>query len=312
MDNRVVVIGGGIAGIQACLDLAEAGSKVTLVERTPSIGGKMAALDKNFPTLDCSICIEAPKISEVIQNENIEVLPLAEVTGVEGSAGAFTVTIDQGARYVTDECTRCDDCVPPCPQILPNEFDVGVGARKAIYTPFEQAEPGAYTIDIDACLNEPPNYLPCGLCVEACLPKCIDFNMKAVTRHVREAAAIIVTTGFDLFDPRNLPEYGYGEHPDILTSMEFERLLNAAGPTAGEVVKPSDGTQPERLLFVLCVGSRDQRFCHYCSRVCCMYSIKEAVQAVDHGIEDVTVLYMDIRAYGKGFDDFFHRTQEEG
>ncbi|MFQ5908011.1 MAG: hydrogenase iron-sulfur subunit [Thermoplasmata archaeon] len=312
MENRVVVIGGGIAGIQACLDLADAGCRVTLVERTPSIGGKMAALDKNFPTLDCSICIEAPKISEVIQNENIEVLPLAEVTEVEGSAGAFTVTIDQAARYVTDECTRCDDCVPVCPQILPNEFDVGVGARKAIYTPFEQAEPGAYTIDVDACLNEPPNYLPCGRCVEACLPKCIDFNMKPVTRHVREAAAVIVTTGFDLFDPRNLPEYGYGEHPDILTSMEFERLLNAAGPTAGEVVKPSDGTHPGRLLFVLCVGSRDHRFCHYCSRVCCMYSIKEAVQAVDHGIEDVTVLYMDIRAYGKGFDDFFHRSQEEG
>ncbi len=312
MENRVVVIGGGIAGIQASLDLADAGCRVTLVERTPSIGGKMAALDKNFPTLDCSICIEAPKISEIIQNENIEVLPLSEVAGIEGRAGAFTVTIDQGARYVGDECTRCDDCVPVCPQILPNEFDVGVGARKAIYTPFEQAEPGAYTIDIEACLNEPPNYLPCDRCLVACLPKCIDFNMKPVTRHVREAAAVIITTGFDLFDPRNLPEYGYGEHPDVLTSMEFERLLNASGPTAGELVKPSDGAHPRRLLFVLCVGSRDQRFCHYCSRVCCMYSIKEAVQAVDHGIEDVTVLYMDIRAYGKGFDDFFHRSQEEG
>lgn len=310
--GRVVVVGGGIAGIQASLDLAEAGCRVTLVERTASIGGKMAALDKNFPTLDCSICIEAPKISEVIQNENIEVLTLAEVTGVEGGTGAFTVTIDRKARYVTEECTRCGDCVPVCPQVRPNEFDVGVGARKGIFTPFEQAEPGAYAIDLEACLNDPPNYLPCNRCVEACLPRCIDFDMTPVTQHVRRAAAVVVATGFDLFDPRHIPEYGYGEHPDILNAMEFERLLNAAGPTAGDVVRPSDGAHPARLLFVLCVGSRDQRFCHYCSRVCCMYSVKEAIQAVDHGIEDVTVLYMDIRAYGKGFDDFFRRTQQEG
>ncbi|MFQ5838078.1 MAG: hydrogenase iron-sulfur subunit [Thermoplasmata archaeon] len=312
MVNTVVVIGGGIAGIQASLDLAEAGCRVVLVEKEPSIGGKMAALDKNFPTLDCSICIEAPKISEVIQNQNIEVLTLAEVVDVQGEEGNFTVTIEQRARYVTDECTRCDDCVPVCPQVLPNEFDVGVGARKAIYTPFEQAEPGAYVVDIEACLNDPPNYLPCDRCVEACLPRCIDFTMKPVGRHVRRAAAILVATGFDLFDPRHIPEYGYGGHPDILTSLEFERFLNAAGPTAGEVVKPTNGDHPHRLLFVLCVGSRDQRFCHYCSRVCCMYSIKEAVQAKDHGVEDVTVLYMDIRAYGKGFDDFYQRAREEG
>jgi heterodisulfide reductase subunit A len=187
-----------------------------------------------------------------------------------------------------------------------------MGARKAIYTPFEQAEPGAYVVDIEACLNDPPNYLPCNRCVEACLPKCIDFTMKPVTRQVRRAAAIIVATGFDLFDPRHIPEYGYGGHPDILTSLEFERLLNAAGPTSGDVVKPSNGEHPHRLLFALCIGSRDRRFCHYCSRVCCMYSIKEALQAKDHGVDDVTVLYMDIRAYGKGFDDFFHRAKEEG
>ncbi|MEE9237505.1 MAG: FAD-dependent oxidoreductase [Thermoplasmata archaeon] len=312
MADRVVVIGGGIAGIQAALDLAEAGCKVSLVERESSIGGKMAALDKNFPTLDCSICIEAPKISEVIQNENIEVLTLAEVTEVRGVEGDFEVTIEQRARYVTDECTRCDDCAPVCPEVMPNEFDVGMGARKAIFTAYEQAEPGAYAVDIETCLNEPPNYLPCSRCVEACLPKCIDFNMKPLSRHVRKTAAVLVATGFDLFDPRNIQEYGYGGHPNILTSLEFERLLNAAGPTAGAVVKPSDGQHPHRLLFILCVGSRDRRFCHYCSRVCCMYSIKEAIQAKEHGVEEVTVLYMDIRAYGKGFDDFFHRTEEEG
>lgn len=311
MRDTVMVIGAGIAGMQAALDLANAGCKVLLVEKEPAIGGKMAALDKNFPTLDCSICIEAPKMSEVINNPNIEVLTLAEVAKVEGQAGNFNVTIHQKPRYVTTECTRCNECVLVCPQILKNEFDVGMAVRKAIYTPFEQAEPGAYAIDIDNCLNEPPNYLPCNRCMEVCQPNCIDFNMteKNTTRNV---AAIIAATGFDLLDSTLLPDYGYGKHPDILTSMELERLLQASGPSKGEIVRPSDGAHPENLLFVLCVGSRDRRFCRYCSRVCCMYSIKEAVQAVDHGIKNVTVLYMDIRAYGKGFDEFYLRSRREG
>ncbi len=311
MRDTVMVIGAGIAGIQASLDLANAGCKVVLVEREPSIGGKMAALDKNFPTLDCSICIEAPKMSEVINNANIEVLTLAEVEKIEGQAGNLTVTVHQKARYVTSECTRCNECVLVCPQILKNEFDVGMGVRKAIYTPFEQAEPGAYVIDIVNCLNEPPNYLPCNRCLEACQPDCIDFNMaeKLLSRNV---AAVIAATGFDLLDATLLPDYGYGKHPDILTSVEFERLLQASGPSKGEIVRPSDGSHPESLLFVLCVGSRDRRFCKYCSRVCCMYSIKEAVQAIDHGIKNVTVLYMDIRAYGKGFDEFYSRSRQEG
>jgi heterodisulfide reductase subunit A len=312
MSDQVMVVGGGIAGIQAALDMAKAGTKVVLVERSCSIGGKMAALDKNFPTLDCSICIEAPIISEAMQNKNIEVITLAEVEGVEGQAGDFTVTLKQRARYVTDECTRCDECVAVCPEVRANEFDVGMGARKAIYTPFAQAEPGAYAIDIDACLNDPPNYLPCDRCVEACKPACIDFSMKPVQRVRKNVASIIVATGFDMLDPRVLPEYGYGKHPDVLTSMELERLLNAAGPTAGDVIKPSNGKHPESLLFVLCVGSRDQRYCAYCSRVCCMYSIKESVQAIDHGIPKVTTLYMDIRAYGKGFDEFHERSRSEG
>lgn len=311
MRDTVMVIGGGIAGIQAALDVANAGSRVILVERSPAIGGKMAALDKNFPTLDCSICIEAPKMSEVINNANVEVLTLAEIAKVEGQPGNFTVTLAQKPRFVTSECTRCDECVLVCPQILKNEFDVGMGVRKAIYTPFEQAEPGAYVIDIENCLNEPPNYLPCNRCLEACQPNCIDFNMteKTLTRNV---ASIIVSTGFDLLDATLLPEYGYGTHPDILTSMEFERLLQASGPSKGEIARPSDSSHPERLLFVLCVGSRDRRFCRYCSRICCMSSIKEALQAVDHGIKNVTVLYMDIRAYGKGFDEFYARSKSEG
>lgn len=312
MTNSVLVIGGGIAGIQAALDLAEAGIPVILVEKTPSIGGKMAALDKNFPTLDCSICIEAPKMSEAIQHPNIEVRSMTELTGLRGEAGDFTATLKEKARYVTAECTRCGECALVCPNILPNEFDHGVGFRKGIYAPFQQAEPGAFAIDMDVCLNRPPNYIPCDRCVEACLPKCIDFNMKPFREYEEHVAAIIVATGFDLLDPALLSEYGYGKHPDILSSMEFERLLNSSGPTGGHIIKPSDHKEPDNLLFILCIGSRDQRLCPYCSRVCCMYSIKEAIQAVDHGIGNVTVLYMDIRAYGKGFDEFYDRSKEEG
>ncbi len=312
MSDSVLVIGGGIAGIQASLDLARAGVKVVLVERAPTIGGKMSVLDKNFPTLDCSICIEAPKMSEVEQHPNIEVLANAEVERVEGGPGAFQVTIRQRSRYVTDECTRCDLCVAACPVVLPNEFTASMETRRAIYTPIPQAVPGTYVVDIDNCLNDPPNYLPCQRCVEACPPKCIDFLMPKVRRHTREVAAIIVATGYELFDPSQLRAFGYGTHPDVLTSLEFERLLASAGPTGGQIVKPSNGEHPRNLLFVLCVGSRDVRFYRYCSRFCCMYSIKHAFQAIDHGVKDVTVLYMDVRAYGKGYDAFWQRTKSEG
>lgn len=309
MSDTVLIIGGGIAGIQASLDLANAGAKVILVERSSSIGGKMAGLDKNFPTLDCSICIEAPKMSDVTHNPNIRVLTLSEVVGIEGREGDFTVSISQNPGFVTDECTRCDLCVDACPQLLKNEFDAGMGARKAIYTPFSQAEPGTYSIDIQSCLNEPPNYLPCSRCSDVCGPNAIDFNM--VPKLLKEkVGAVIVSTGFDLMNPQLLKEFGYGTDPDILTSYEFERLLNAAGPSDGEIIKPSNGKTPESILFVLCAGSRDQRLVKYCSRTCCMYSIKEATQAKDHGINEVSLLYMDIRAYGKGFDEFYLRSKE--
>ncbi|MBI5354996.1 MAG: CoB--CoM heterodisulfide reductase iron-sulfur subunit A family protein, partial [Candidatus Aenigmarchaeota archaeon] len=187
MSDRIVIIGGGIAGIQAALDAANAGSKVTLVEKEGTIGGKMSVLDKNFPTLDCSICIEAPKMSDVIQNPNIEVLTLAEVSEVKGKTGDFEVRIKQKPRFVTDACTRCNECVSVCPQILKNEFDSGMASRKAIYTPIEQAVPGPYVIDIQNCLNKPPNYIPCNRCMKACAPNCIDFGMKA-REVVRDAA----------------------------------------------------------------------------------------------------------------------------
>ncbi len=231
---------------------------------------------------------------------------------MEGEAGDFRVEIRERARFVTDLCTHCDDCVPVCPQTAPNPFDASMATRKAIDTPFDQAEPGTYWIDLDLCLNEPPNYLPCDRCVRACEPACIDFSMSRETTHYRRVQAVIVATGFSLLDPQLLPEFGYGSHPDVLTSLEFERLLNANGPTKGEILRPSDGRKPKNILFVLCVGSRDRRACSYCSRICCMYSIKEALGAVDHGVSDVMVLYMDIRAYGKGFDEFQRRVLEEG
>ncbi len=312
MSDSVLVVGGGIAGVQAALDLAESGARVVLVEASPAIGGKMAGLDKNFPTLDCSICIEAPKLSEVSEHPNIEILSPAEVVGFEGEPGDFRVRIRHKSRFVEDDCTRCNLCVEACPVVLPNEFDVAMASRKAIYTPFPQAVPGAYIIDLEHCLNDPPNYLPCGRCMEACLPKVIDFMQPRERVVERTVGSAIVATGFDLIDPALLRGFGYGAHPDVLTSMEFERLLTSAGPTGGEIVKPSNGQHPESILFVLCVGSRDVRFYRHCSRFCCMYSVKQAFQARDHGVGDVTVLYMDMRAYGKGFDAFYQRTRDEG
>ncbi len=310
--DSVLIIGGGIAGVQAALDLADAGARVILVERSASIGGKMAALDKNFPTLDCSICIEAPKLSEIAEHGNIEILANAEVERVEGESGDFRVVVKQRNTFVGDECTRCDLCVPVCPQAVPSEFEEGMAWRKGIYTPFPQAVPGSYVIDIDLCMNEPPNYIPCNRCVEACLPDCIDFSQPLLRHHERDVASVIVATGFETIDPNLLQRFGYGRYPDVLTAMEFERLLTSAGPTGGEIIKPSDGKHPESVLFVLCVGSRDRHFYRYCSRFCCMYSVKHAYQALDHGVKNATVLYMDLRAYGKGFDAFCSRTEQEG
>lgn len=312
MSDSVLVIGGGIAGIQASLDLAKGGAKVVLVERASTIGGVMAVLDKNFPTLDCSICIEAPKMSEVGLHPNIEVLSLAEVIKVDGEAGDFTVTINQKTRFVTDACTRCGECTAVCPVVLPNEYDSGMAFRKAIYTPIPQSVPGAYLVDIDHCLNDPPNYLPCDHCQQACPPSAIDFLLPRTNTLQRKVSAIILATGYEMLDPRAMQEYGYGTHPDILTALEFERLVNSAGPTGGEIIRPSDRKHVEKILFVLCVGSRDEHHEHHCSRFCCMYSIKHAYQAIDHGIQDVTVLYMDVRAYGKGFDGFWQRTTSQG
>ena len=308
----VLIVGAGIAGIQAALDLGESGVPVIIIEKKSSIGGVMAGLDKTFPTLDCSICIEAPIMSESMNHPNVETKTLTELVAVKGDVGNFTVTLKEKARYVSDACTRCQDCEPACPEVMENEFDYGMASRKAIHTAFAQAEPGAYVIDIDSCLNQPPNYLPCNNCINACKPGAISFFVQPYNEYDVEVSSIIIATGFELLDPGIIKEYGYGQHPDIMHSMEFERMVNAAGPTSGELMRPSNSEHPHRALFVLCSGSRDQRYCSYCSRVCCMYSIKEAYQAKDHGIDEVDVLYMDIRAYGKGFDEFYERTIKEG
>ncbi len=313
MSEWILIIGGGIAGIQAALDAAEAGAKVLLVEKGPAIGGYMALLDKTFPTLDCSICIEGPKIGEVIRHPNIEVVTLAEVMDLKGEPGNFTVTIYQKPRYVTPDCTKCGNCSDVCPVTVPFEVDGGRGIslRKAIYLSYPQAEPGWYMIDIDACLNDPPGYMPCDRCIRVCERNAIDFSMQPKIIR-RKVASVIVATGYDMVDPEVIPRYKYGKIPDVLTSYEFERLLNASGPSGGEVLRPSDGEHVKKLLLVTCVGSRDSRHAEYCSRFCCMYTLKHAIQAKQHGVEDVTALFMDIRTYGKGFEHFYKRALEEG
>ncbi|MCK4455283.1 MAG: CoB--CoM heterodisulfide reductase iron-sulfur subunit A family protein, partial [Thermoplasmata archaeon] len=263
--KSALVIGGGVAGIQAALDLGDCGYKVYLVEKEASIGGRMAQIDKTFPTMDCSICILAPKMSEVGRHPNVEVLTNATVRHVDGYIGNFSVLITQKTRYVTDECTACNDCTDVCPVTTPNEFDLGLTTRKAIYIPFPQAIPSSFIVDMDLCLNE-TNVRACNKCIEACERECIDFDMDPEKEIQIEVGTIIVATGMKTFDPRDLEEYGYGRYPDVLTTLEFERLINASGPTEGHLIRPSDGEQPKNVAFIQCVGSRtENRGNPYCS-----------------------------------------------
>ncbi|OYD15860.1 disulfide reductase [candidate division WOR-3 bacterium JGI_Cruoil_03_51_56] len=310
--KAALVLGGGIAGIQASLDIADAGYKVYLVERQPSIGGHMAQLDKTFPTLDCSACILTPKMVDVSRHKNIELITLGELKEVAGYVGNFKARVVQRARYVDiDGCTACNDCVDVCPQIHPDEFNMGLSTRKAIYQPFPQAVPGAFVLNLDDCLGKLPR--PCEKCLEACDAKCINYDAEDKELEL-DVGAIVVATGMDVFDPLVLPELGYGKHEDILTGLEFERMLSAGGPTGGKIVRISNGKPPKDVVFVHCVGSRD-KVCgnEYCSRICCMYIIKQA-----HLIKDrlpdtnVTSYYIDIRAFGKGFEEFYDRVREEG
>jgi heterodisulfide reductase subunit A len=301
-----LVIGGGIAGIQASIDLADQGFKVHLVERQPSIGGHMAQLDKTFPTLDCSACILTPKMVEASRHKNIELITYAEVTSITGEAGNFSVKITKKPRFVrSDRCTGCGTCARHCPVEVPNEFDVGLGIRKAIYVPFPQAVPSTHTVDYEHCIK-------CKLCENICQAGAVDFSQKPVEAELN-VGAIIVCTGFDFFDVKeHYKNLGYGKYDNVVSSLEFERLINASGPTSGSVIRLSDGRVPKRIAFVNCIGSRDEKKgAEYCSRVCCMYSTKNAILATEH-MEDCepTIYFIDMRAFGKGFEEFY-RTAEK-
>jgi len=301
-----LVVGAGITGIQAALDLADQGFEVYLVEKNPSIGGRMAQLDKTFPTMDCSACILTPKMVDVGRHPNIRLLAYSELKEVSGKEGNFKVKILKKPRYVDEtKCTGCGICTQHCPVETPNEFDEGLGVRKAVYVPFPQAVPLIYTIDKDHCLE-------CGLCEKVCGAGAIDLQQQPEEIDV-EVGAIIVATGYNLFDAREKEEYGYGVYDNVITGLMLERLLSASGPTAGHVIRPSDGRIPKKVAFVQCVGSRDEKIGNlYCSRVCCMYATKEAQLIKEHVPEaEVTIFYIDIRAFGKGFEEFYRRAEKE-
>ena len=309
--RKAMVIGGGVAGIQAALDLADAGYQVYLVEKSGSIGGRMAQIDKTFPTMDCSICILAPKMSEVGRHPNIELLTVSEVTGVEGHIGNFKVKILKKARYVKKECTGCGDCIQVCPQLAPDEFNAGLSIRHAIHIPFAQAVPSSFLIDMDHCLNN-QGIVACDRCFQACSHKCIDFADKDQVLEV-EVGTIVVATGVDVYDPTSLTELGYGKFPNVITTLEFERLINAGGPSSGELIRPSDRQRPKKVAFLQCIGSRSKRSNPYCSNVCCMNTVKDALLIKEHWPDtEIYVFYIDIRAFGKGFEDLFQRARREG
>lgn len=310
--RNALVIGGGVAGIQAALDLADTGYKVYLVERQPSIGGRMAQIDKTFPTMDCSICILAPKMSNAGRHPNIELLTNSEVKEVKGYIGNFKVKVLKKPRYVTKDCSACGDCVKECPVTTPNEFDVGLATRHSIYTPFAQAVPSTYIIDRNICLNK-DNIITCDKCIKACERKAIDFDMKPETVEL-EVGTIIVATGADVYDPASLVEYGYTKYQNVITSLEFERLINAGGPSGGHLIRPSDMRIPKTVAFIQCVGSRSEKGGRpYCSNVCCMNTIKDSLLIKEHWPDtQIYVFYMDIRAYGKGFEDLYKRAKKEG
>ena len=312
--KRALVIGGGIAGIQTALDIADAGFEVDIVEKKPTIGGKMTQIDKTFPTLDCAACILTPKMVDAAQNEKIRIYSYSEVEAVKGFVGNFHVTIRKKARYVKEDvCTGCGLCTEKCPQKkVPNEFNLGLDNRRAIYIPFAQAVPKVATIDPDFC-----NMLKngkCGVCAKVCTAGAIDYKQQ--DEHIeREYGAIVVATGFDPISLEKFDEFAYSKSPDVVSSLEFERLMNAAGPTGGTLLRPSDGAHPKTIVFVQCVGSRcdgGEKGKSYCSKICCMYTAKHAMLCREkYPDTDVYVFYIDVRTPGKNFDEFYRRAVEE-
>jgi len=303
----VVVIGAGIAGIQAALDLANHGITVHLVEREPSIGGHMAQLDKTFPTNDCSMCILSPKMVDVARHKNIRIYTCAEVESIEGEVGNFTVTIKKHPRFVDESlCNGCGDCIQICPVEVYNRFDAGIGVRKAIYKPQPQSVPDIVIKDAEHCIE-------CGLCYDVCGLDAIKEKEDETTIKI-PAASIVVATGYTVFDACKKAQFGHLALPDVITSIELERMINASGPTGGKVMRLSDGKTPQCVLFVQCVGSRDTSIDRpYCSCVCCMQAIKNAMLIKEkHPTTEVIVCYIDIRAYGKGYEEYFERAKSMG
>ena len=312
--KRALVIGGGIAGIQTALDIAEAGFEVDIVEKQPTIGGKMTQIDKTVPTLDCAACILTPKMVDCAQNDKIHIYAYSEVEHVGGFVGNFHVKIRRKARFVKEDvCTGCGACTEKCPQKkVPNEFNLGLDTRRAIYIPFAQAVPKVATIDPDSC-----NMLKngkCGVCAKVCTAGAIDYKQKDEIVE-REYGAIVAATGFQPIDLSKFDEFAYSKSPDVVSSLEFERLMNAAGPTGGTLLRPSDGAHPKTIVFVQCVGSRcsdAQKGKSYCSKICCMYTAKDAMLCREkYPDTDVYVFYIDVRTPGKNFDEFYRRAVEE-
>jgi heterodisulfide reductase subunit A2 len=306
-----LVVGGGIAGIQAALEVADAGYHVYMVEREPSIGGHMAQFDKTFPTLDCSACILTPKMVDVGNHPNITLLTWAEVTHVDGYVGNFQVTIRQKPRYIdTTLCTGCGICQEKCPKKVVDEvFEAGLGYRKAVYTPFPQAVPKFPVIDHENCTFFQKG--TCKACEKFCPTNAIDFNQQETILQI-DVGQIILATGYDLFDARRIPQYGYGRLANVFSSLEFERLTNAAGPTGGKVFLRDGVTVPKTIGIVHCVGSRDKNYNNYCSSICCMQSLKFAHLAKEKTGAEVYNFYIDIRTPAKAYDEFYQRIMEEG
>jgi heterodisulfide reductase subunit A len=304
--KKVLVIGGGIAGITAALSLAKMGIPVVLIEKSPSIGGKMAMLHETFPTLDCAQCILTPLMAEASRHPLIKIYTLTELDGVEGHVGRFRVKLRVKPRGVKiGDCRLCGFCERVCPVEVPSEFNRGLSKRKAVYIPFAQAVPSAYVVDFDNCTK-------CGRCVRVCPVKAIDLEQREEVVE-EEVGAIILTTGYELYPAEKIPEYGYGSIGDVVDSLQFERILDVQGPTKGEIKRPSDGKPVRRIVFIQCVGSRDVNHLPYCSKICCMYTAKHALLFLERvpGSE-AYVFYIDVRTGGKGFEEFYKRVQEEG
>ncbi len=304
--GAVMVVGGGISGLQSALDLADSGFKVYLVEKQPSIGGTMAQLDKTFPTNDCAMCIMAPKLVATGRHHNIDLITNADIAIVDGQEGNFTVTVKQRAfRVDPTKCTGCGSCAQKCPIEVTDEYNEGTKVRKAIYVRYPQAVPLVYSIDPEKCIG-------CGICSEECKANAVDYDQKEKVLEIK-VGSIILSPGFDEFNARLKGEYGYGVYKNVVTSIEFERMLSATGPYFGTVMRPSDGDIPAKIAFIQCVGSRDEQVGNeYCSGVCCMYSIKEAIIAKEHGGDiQPKIFFMDMRAFGKEFDEYYNRAQDE-